>query len=124
MIPALKNNENAEPMTRIYNKKEAILASRFFLTSQVDLSDIIDMIQSDKSGKERFQIDINIDKDEIKQILNNIETQKMPELDLLLTDFLKAYGKLLVKMLVIITRKNFFLEYYLQCFYNIKIMIL
>ncbi len=54
MMPVLRSSENAESMACIYSEKEVILASRFFLISQVDLLDIMDIIWLDESDRERF----------------------------------------------------------------------
>ncbi len=122
-ILSLGRIEDDTPMTHTHVEKATLLTERFFLSLNVDLSDIANQNFEGEQERQRFELHRSIDIDEVIQIIHQIEVWKVPRNDYLFTGFLKMYGRSLATIIAKITNASFVCEYFPKCLYNADVIV-
>src|SRR5436190_4516019 len=124
-LPNLGRMEGKPPMATTHREKTRLLAERFFLNLDTDLSDIVDRSWSDESFQGPFTVSREVNAAEVTEILCKTGAWKaLGTTDWLLTGFLKACRTPLVEALARITNASFALEYYLKRFKAAGVVVL
>src|SRR5436190_13006668 len=121
----LGRTEGEPPTATTHREKTRLLAERFFLNPDADLSDIVDRSWSDESFQGPFTVGREVNAAEVTEILCKTGAWKVPgTTNWLPTGFLKACRTLLAEALARITNASFTLEYYPKRFKVVGVVVL
>jgi hypothetical protein len=123
-MPPLRYEDGKEGLACTHPEKAAALASRFFPTSEADLTDIQDTTWEEATSQQRFEIKREVTQEEVEERLRWGPWKAPGPDDALPVGFLRACGESLAKALAAIAQASLTLEYFPQRFRNAGVVVL